>query len=180
MAEPQSLPEMPPADEPLPKVHVVPPKVIPSPPAEPPTAHEESDVDATALGRFLVIMTVSLVVVGGLVYWQYRRFERLARANDPPPLPRAEERQPPPLPHLQIHEVADMDRLRSEQRSLLERLEWIDPQARQVRIPIERAIAIVAKEGIRRWPAPAEQKPADSTATRSTPDKEAAPPGGMR
>ncbi len=32
--------------------------------------------------------------VGGLVYWQYRRFEWVARANDPTPIPRADERRP--------------------------------------------------------------------------------------
>ena len=130
---------------------------VDAPPAEPvapPTAHEESDVDTGALGWFLAIMTVSLLIVGGLVYWQYRRFERLARANDPAPLPRADQREPPPPPHLQVNEVEDMTRLRDEQTALLHRTEWVDPQAKRVRIPIERAMEIVERDGLRRWPAP--------------------------
>jgi len=151
------------ADEP--RLSAPPHEALPPHTVEPP-AHEETDVDAGSLGKFLAAMAVSLVVVGALVYWQYRRFERLARANDPAPIPRADERQPPPPPYLQIHEVADMQALRQRQTALLERLEWIDPQARRVRIPIDRALEIVARDGLRRWPAPAENSPQQQRGTR--------------
>lgn len=146
-------------------------------PVEPPTAHEESDVDTGALGWFLAIMAVSLLIVGGLVYWQYRRFERLARANDPEPLPRADQREPPPPPHLQVNEIADMTRLRDEQTALLHRMEWVDPKARTVRIPIERAMEIVSRGGLRRWPAISGKAKDDSGPMRNSPDQDQSPPG---
>lgn len=145
-------------------------------PIAPPTAHEESDVDTRALGWFLAIMTVSLLIVGGLVYWQYRRFERLARANDPAPLPRADQREPPPPPHLQVNEVEDMTRLRDEQTALLHRTEWVDPQSKRIRIPIERAMEIVTRDGLRRWPATSAAAEETARPMRNPNDPDQSPP----
>lgn len=123
------------------------------------TDHEESDVSITGLGEFLIAMAVGLVVVGGLVYWQYRRFEWIARANDPTRIPRADERRPPPEPHLQVDEVNDMATLRAKQEAILQSTAWVNRNENLVRIPIDRALAIVAEKGIRRWPTVAAGEP---------------------
>lgn len=133
------------------------------------TDHEETDVSITGLGEFLVAMAVGLVVVGGLVYWQYRRFEWIARANDPTPIPRADERRPPPEPHLQVHEVTDMDDLRAKQEAILSSTAWVNRDEKLVRVPIDRALAIVAEKGLRRWPAAKTDGPSAAARDREKP-----------
>jgi hypothetical protein len=154
-----------------------------------PTAHELSDVDTRSLLIFLGVMVVALTVVAAIVYWQYRRFEALAKASDPPAAPRAGERQPPPTPHLQVDEAADMARLIAEQQPLLDRLEWISRDENIVRIPIERAMEIVAAKGVPDWPAaeqsavpsdetsqPSQSQRPDSPADRDQPPENTPPP----
>jgi hypothetical protein len=122
------------------------------------TAHEETDVNVRALNTFMICLVVSLVVTGLLVYWQYRRFENQALANDPPPSPRAEERPRTPGPGLQIDEVSEGQLFLARQAAELESTAWVSRDEKLVRIPIEQAIQEVVKNGLPKWPAPAQQQ----------------------
>ena len=156
---------------------LIPPPAGPTEPVAPhATDHEETDVSITGLGEFLIAMAVGLVVVGGLVYWQYRRFEWIARANDPTPIPRADERRPPPEPHLQVDEVADMATLRAKQEAILSSTAWVNRNEKLVRIPIDRALAIVAEKGLRRWPAVKTDKDKDKPPASGTDADQKPPP----
>jgi hypothetical protein len=121
------------------------------------TAHEETDVNVRALNTFLICLVVSLLVTGSLVYWQYRRFENQALANDPPPSPRAEERVATPGPGLQIDEVSEGRRLVAKQQAELESSAWVSKEEKLVRIPVEKAMEQVVKNGLPKWPAPPQQ-----------------------
>jgi hypothetical protein len=123
---------------------------------DPPSAHEESDVDTRGLQTFLFYMVAFIAVTSVIVYGQYRWFEARARANDPKPLPRADERRPAPKPHLQVDEPGDMQALRTRQREMIDQYAWVDQNEKRVRIPVSRAMEEIAKNGIRRWPAPPE------------------------
>jgi hypothetical protein len=123
------------------------------------TAHEDTDVNVRALNTFMVVLVVSLLVTGFLVYWQYRWFESKALANDPPPSPRAEERVVPPGPGLQISELTDGEEYRKRQAAEQEETAWVSKDEKLVRIPIERAIDQVVKNGLPKWPAPPQQPP---------------------
>jgi len=57
----------------------------------------------------------------------------------------AELNQLPPEPRLQVNAAVDMVRLRDVENVLLNNYAWIDPEAGKVRIPIDRAMAIVAE-----------------------------------
>lgn len=122
------------------------------------TAHEVTDVNVRALNTFMIWLVVSLLVTGLLVYWQYRRFENQALANDPPPSPRAEERVVTPGPGLQINELTDGQAYKAKQDAELNVTAWISNDEKLVRIPIEKAMEHVVKNGLPKWPAaPAQQ-----------------------
>lgn len=57
---------------------------------------------------------------------------------------------PPPEPRLQVHEQIDYRKLRDEQLATLEEYRWIDKQEGVVRIPIEVAIGLVLKDGVKK------------------------------
>jgi hypothetical protein len=123
------------------------------------TAHEETDVNVRALNTFMIWLVASLSVTAILVYWQYRRFETLAKENDPPPSPRAEERAATPGPALLIDELTDGVRYTAEQRGRLDQTGWVSKGEKIVRIPVARAMEQVAKNGLPKWTAPPEAKP---------------------
>jgi hypothetical protein len=119
------------------------------------TAHEETDVNVRALNTFMIWLVVSLAIVGLLVFWQYRRFENKAVANDPPPSPRADERAATPGPGLQIDELTEGLQHTAAQQAKLHQTGWVSRNENLVRIPIERAMEMVTKDGLPNWPAPA-------------------------
>ncbi|QDT55165.1 hypothetical protein Pan44_32070 [Caulifigura coniformis] len=121
------------------------------------TAHEETDVNVRALKTFLICLVVSLSVTALLVYWQYRRAEALALANDPPPSPRADERTTLTGPGLQINELGDGAEFRRGQEAELNSLAWVSKEEKLVRIPVSQAMEHVAKHGLPKWPAPPAQ-----------------------
>ena len=123
------------------------------------TAHEDTDVNVRALNIFLGCLVIALAVTSLLVYWQYRHFENQALANDPPPSPRAEERVATPGPGLQIDEVTEGQRHLARQNAELDTTAWVSKDEKLVRIPIERAIEHVVKNGLPKWPAPPRQPP---------------------
>jgi hypothetical protein len=54
----------------------------------------------------------------------------------------------PPPPRLQTYPFTDLKDLRHEEARLLENYEWVDKNAGVVRIPIERAIDVLADKGL--------------------------------
>jgi hypothetical protein len=71
-------------------------------------------------------------------------------AQDPPAAPLAAQAaaEPRPEPHLQITPERDLEAMRDADRLALESYDWVDRNAGRVRIPIDRAMALVAKEGL--------------------------------
>jgi hypothetical protein len=121
------------------------------------TAHEDTDVNVRALNTFMICLVVSLLVTGILVYWQYRLFENKALANDPPPSPRAEERVSTPGPGLQIDELTAGKDFINREKAELNETAWISKDEKLVRIPVDRAMEQVVKNGLPKWPAPQQQ-----------------------
>ncbi len=66
------------------------------------------------------------------------------------PLAESYGRQIPPEPRLQADPLGDLRALRAEEDALLHGYGWADRQAGTVRIPIERAIELLAERSTRR------------------------------
>jgi hypothetical protein len=123
-----------------------------APPITTDHAHEESDVAIRPLATFLVALVVGLAVVALLTAWMFGAF--LATTNT------AEDAVPvvtPPeesftAPELQVSPRRDLQLFRAREARVLSSTEWIDREQGIVRIPVERAIKIVAERGFPDWP----------------------------
>jgi hypothetical protein len=122
-----------------------------SPTPEGTHGYEERDVAF----RPIVITAVLLVVlILGTVWlmWVLQRTlvaheaERGAPAS---PLAATYGREEPPAPRLQANPRRDLATLRARDQALLDRYAWIDRSAGTVRIPVERAMELLATEARR-------------------------------
>ena len=109
--------------------------------------HEERDVRL----RPIIVAGVSLALLAGLTLlamWQlFDYFDaRRARVDVLPPL--FEARQLPPEPRLQVSPQQAMREMRAAEMAHLHSYGWVDREAGIVRIPIERAIELLAERGL--------------------------------
>ena len=109
--------------------------------------HETSDVRirpvALFVGGLFVAVVVVLVVMGGL----FRYFATHQPKPEIPPSPLVTTPQTPPEPRLQASPYQDVRELRAQDNQVLASYGWVDRQAGVVRIPIERAIEVLAQRG---------------------------------
>jgi hypothetical protein len=117
-----------------------------STPHTPGVGHEHSDVTIRPIVVAGVGLTIALFVVAGLMLGLYDAFAaREARLSPPAnPLAAAEGPRLPPQPRLQVHPVRDLRELREAESNILDHYAWVDKSAGVVRIPIARAIDLLA------------------------------------
>ena len=118
--------------------------------------HEESDVNAWAVGRFgialLLLCIVSLAVLFGL----FRYFQtRVTEVQGPERV--AAPAQQPPQPRLLSNESEELRRVRAAEDQILNNYGWVDASKGVVRIPIQRAMELVAQRGLPSRPVPGPQ-----------------------
>ena len=106
--------------------------------------YEVSDARVTPLVIFVVILVLITVGVMGASSWILNGLEA-SREPEPEVHPLAAERQVPPAPRLQDVPSKDIAEHRAIQGKLLGEYEWIDREQGIVRIPIERAMELVAE-----------------------------------
>jgi hypothetical protein len=112
------------------------------------TGHELSDVYPKkilwfAMGLALVIAAVVLVSYG-LFHYFYQSETR----KRPPPSPLSYGVEPPPEPRLLTKPGADLAAMRAEEDQILGSYGWIDRERGIVRVPIDRAITLLAQKGL--------------------------------
>ncbi|MGE5191187.1 MAG: hypothetical protein ACM3U2_01715 [Deltaproteobacteria bacterium] len=122
------------------------PATQPSPEPADRVGHETRDASPFYVGLFALGLVVMIALVLPLLGWMLQRFEAEARQTDAVQSPLAGD-QHPPEPRLQSQPQADLARLRLEEEQRLSSYAWIDPHERVVRIPIGRAIEILAERG---------------------------------
>ncbi len=110
----------------------------------------DQEIDTRTIVRFtggLVLVTVVVLLV---MWWMSASFKQQEEATDRAPSPLAEARLDPipPGPRLQPSPPRDMDELRARDREALTTYGWIDRAGGVARIPVDRAIDILAERGI--------------------------------
>jgi hypothetical protein len=114
-------------------------------------SHEERDIRLRPIvwaGAALVVLAI--VVHVGLA-WLFDYFtERRTRLEGPPAptAPIAWPRQLPAGPRLQIDPHQDLQQLLSAEATILQRYDWVDHEAGIARIPIARAMELLAERGL--------------------------------
>ena len=117
--------------------------------------HEKSDASPRT-----ILVAMSGLVMGAVVVWLCvaALWHFLSKSEEHPsatPFTYGAPRELPPDPKLQVTPYLDWDRYRQEQMRQLNGFGWVDQGAGKVHIPIDRAMDIVAKQGLPSRPAPA-------------------------
>jgi hypothetical protein len=109
--------------------------------------HESRDVAIRPIVMFLAGVFALLAAVLLLMAWLFHAFATREMHRDPPPPPLA-TRRPPPEPRLEVDPARELAALRAAEDALLDSTEWVDRRAGIVRIPIDRAIEVLAERGL--------------------------------
>lgn len=110
--------------------------------------HEERDVRLRPL-LIGLLGVVGLVVATFLLMALVQRVVTgAADARAAGKRPRVAMRELPPEPRLQPRPVEDLHALEAEQDAILNSYGWVDRERGVVRIPIDRAMALVAERGL--------------------------------
>ena len=114
-------------------------------PHEPQIRHETTDVNVWAIGKFAIGLVIVCVVSIGLLFgllkfFQSREETSVANTVEPAKLF--------PEPQLQKTPLLDLKAIRAEEDKLLNGYAWVDAPKGVVRIPVDRAIEVLAKRGL--------------------------------
>jgi len=117
------------------------------PTSHPERRHEERDMNVSAVALFAVSLVVALTIVHYLAVVMFCHL-----ASQPssylPPTPLVASREKSVGPRLLVDQALDMKKLRSSEESVLNSYDWVDRDQGIVRIPIDRAIELLAQRGI--------------------------------
>ena len=110
--------------------------------------HELSDLRPGYIALFGIVLTTIIgaaaVITSLLIY-----FKAAEQSRQETPIPRlAREREPTPEPRLQIDAHNELRQMRAAEDAALNSYGWVDKESGRVRIPIERAMEILAKKGL--------------------------------
>ena len=114
-------------------------------PHTPRAGHETTDVNVWAVGRFAIGLVIVCVVSIGLLFGLLKFFqsrEETSVANTVEPVKLF------PQPQLQKTPILDLKTIHDEEDKLLNGYAWVDPKKGIVRIPVDRAIEVLAQRGL--------------------------------
>ena len=117
---------------------------------DPQSKHELSDVDAWAVSKFGIALVLLCIATLLLLFGLFRYFQGRETANQPPANPGmdAVRSTTPPEPRLQSTPVVDLKQIRDAEDQILGSYAWIDQQKGVVRIPVDRAMELLAQRGL--------------------------------
>lgn len=130
--------------------------------------YEHRDIGIAGVVWFLVALAALCLITAFVVNVLYHQLERRNEEQQPPisPLvmnaPEDTRKLPPeyngdfgkylidtfPSPQLEINERDQLNKIRNEEDDKLATYDWIDKQAGTVRIPIDRAMDLIAQRGL--------------------------------
>ena len=84
-----------------------------------------------------------LAIAHGICFWIFVRSH--AQRTEPPPHSLVDVRPLPTEPLLQRSHAADMQKMKAAEKKFLDDYGWVDPKAGLVRIPIDRAMDVLAE-----------------------------------
>jgi hypothetical protein len=109
-----------------------------------PGDYERSDVDLRLIGALALGVAVFLVATPFLLLAGYST--AIHAGGLPVDTPK------PPSPRLQVEPKADLQRLHSYEQGKLQTFGWADRERKVVRVPIGRAMQLLAERGLPGWP----------------------------
>jgi hypothetical protein len=113
-----------------------------------PVGHELSDLKPGYAALFAVVVTV-FIVAAAVITFLLIHFKEAEHSGQETPVPRlAQEREATPGPRLQVDANKELRQMRAGEEAVLNSYGWVDKDSGIVRIPIQRAMEILAKKGL--------------------------------
>jgi hypothetical protein len=129
----------------------------------PEVSHEHSDVNVRAILGFGLILLIAAVVVHLGLYWLLQLYSDRSAERAPSVSAMPSEDQTPPPPRLQVSPPTELAKMRAAEEKELQSYGWVDKETKIVRIPIDRAMELIAEKGL---PARKQSPPSSSPALR--------------
>jgi len=109
------------------------------------------DVDVRAVSKFGIGLTCGVIAAAFLMWFLFDRYaaKAMLSSRQPEPMALSNPRKDPPEPRLQPDPAMDLKQFRAGEDAVLHSYGWVDPEKGIVRIPVERAMELVAKEGLK-------------------------------
>src|SRR5438552_103199 len=120
------------------------------PGSNPTVAHEKTDADTRAITQFGIALVFVVVLSQLGLWWLFSAFTKRESKLSPQvtALVRTQAPTEPPEPRLQANPQADMRTMREKEETVLNHYGWVDPNRGVVRIPIDRALDLIAERGL--------------------------------
>ena len=124
------------------------------------TGFEHEDLSPRGVFGFLAGLAAAVILVALLLWGLYRTMDAYQRKNQPsqsplaPPAAANTRQVSPnqinafPQPRLEQNEKVEINQFRLEEEQRLASYAWVDQKAGVVRIPIERAMQLIAERGL--------------------------------
>jgi hypothetical protein len=144
-------------------------KPVPSGARELPGAHEKTDANTRSLFTAGGALFLLIVVVLGLMWGMLKLLEHYPPEVTTQPPETADRSALPPEPRLQANPALDMQTFRAREDSILTTYGWADRSRGTVRVPIDTAIAMLARRGLPLDPDAVRQAGKQGNAVEATP-----------
>ena len=112
------------------------------------TGHELSDLSPKNIAIFGVSLVGMILIVLWVCYELFQHYSTVSMKTEVPPSPLSYTREPTPEPHLLVVPGQELKTMRASEDSILNSYAWVDREKGVVRIPIQRAIDILAQRGL--------------------------------
>jgi hypothetical protein len=124
---------------------------------DPTQRHEARDVNILAVSKFGIGLILTTIASIFFVLGVFRYFEKLENAAPPPTGTgvNVDARRLPPEPRLLENEPENLQRMRGAEDQVLNNYSWADDKHTLVKLPIDRAIELLAQRGLPSRPASA-------------------------
>jgi hypothetical protein len=142
--------------------------------------YEKSDASPRGLVYFALTIAAILAATCLSLIWLFKHYEKTENPGSFVAAPFSGTRPLPPPPRIQANPAVDMQSYLLSQQNLLSSYGWIDRQSGIVRLPIDRAMELLLKQGLPTRAANTQQNGAAPPKTRTGSPNGAAPEGAAR
>lgn len=126
--------------------------------------YETSDVDVRIIWISGIIIAAIVVFSFFYMHHVFNSYMAKINASRPDPSTLLDPDPMPPAPRLRVKPAIEIEQLRTYENAMLDSYTWIDEAQGVARIPVARAMALIAAHGVPAMPAPAEPAMADPAA----------------
>ena len=110
--------------------------------------HELTDLSPKNIAIFAVSLAGVVLLVLWICYLLFQHFYTVSAKTEVPPSPLSYTREPTPEPHLLVVPGQELKAMWAAEDAMLNSYDWVDREKGIVRIPIQRAIDLLAQRGL--------------------------------